>query len=129
MSAFAQLSLFDALRSPPIKRHVKPHGDVVQGEPHEVLLLPHPRWAFPRCRIELHPHCDSTWMWSVSIASDDGTGTSYRVGEKWGNFAVTRDDALHYALKELETKLAGWASPCKSIPKIREWARSLMQDA
>jgi hypothetical protein len=31
---------------------------------------------------------------------------------------LTRDDALHYALKELETRPAQWPLPCKSIAKI-----------
>jgi hypothetical protein len=125
-----QLALFDTLRAPPILRSVDPDGPVVKGEVREVFVLPHPRWPLDRCRIELHPNCDGLWMWSVSFHTDgDSCGSSYRVGEKWGQFALTRDDALHYARKELETKLARLLSPCKSIAKIRAWANSLTLEA
>ena len=56
---------------------------------------------------------------------EDSCGSSYRVGEKWGQFGPTRDDALHYARKELETKLAQLPSPCKCVAKILAWANSL----
>jgi hypothetical protein len=63
---------------------------------------------------------------SVSFHTDgDVGGSCYRVGEKWGQFAVTQDDALHYALTELEAKLARLRSPCKSVAIIRAWANSL----
>jgi hypothetical protein len=126
-----QLSLFDTFRAPPILRSVDPDGQVVKGEVRESFVLPHPRYAFPRCRIELHPSGDGLWMWSVSFHTDDGCGNSYRVGEKWGKFALTRDDALHYARGELEAKLAErlLRSPCKSIAKIRAWANSLTLEA
>jgi len=120
MGTMDQLSLFDTLRTGPIRRPVDPDGRVVQGEVQKAFVLPHPRYAFPRCRIELHPSRDGLWMWSVSI---------HTVGEKWGQFALTRDDALHYALKELETKLARMVSPCKSVAKIRSWANSLTLEA
>ena len=124
-----QLALFDTLRAPPILRSVDPDGPVVKGDVRETFVLPHPRWPLPRCRIELHPNRDGLWMWSVSVHTDDGCGSSYRVGEKWGQFASTRDDALHYALKELDTKLAQWRSPCKSIAKMLAWANSLVAEA
>jgi hypothetical protein len=123
-----QFSLFDAFRAPPILRSIDPDGTVVKGEPRHSFVLPHPRRSYNRCRIELHPSSDDLWMWSVSFHTDgDGCGSSYRVGEKWGQFALTRDDALDYALKELEAKLAEMLlrSPCKSIAKIRAWANSL----
>ena len=119
-----QLSLFGTLRAPPILKRVDPDGSVVQGKVRDVFMLPHPRGAIDRCRIELHPNGDGRWMRSVSVNSDNGCGSSYRIGEKWGQFALTRDDALHYALKELETKLAQLPSPCKSLAKIRARANA-----
>ena len=125
----SQLSLLDHFRAPPILKRVDPDGSVVQGKVLHTFVLPHPRWSYDRCRIELHPSSDGLWMWSASFHTDsDSCGSSYRVGEKWGQFALTRDDALHYALKELEAKLARLPSPCKSVAKIRAWANSLMPE-
>lgn len=87
-----QLSLFDTLRSPAIRKPVEPHGGVVQGEPDAVYRLRHPRLAWDRATIELHQHTDGLWMWSASFYCDN-SGGGYRVGPKWGRFAETRDDA------------------------------------
>ncbi|MBT0780551.1 hypothetical protein [Paracoccus sp. pheM1] len=121
-----QLSLFDALRQPPVMRPVEPSGTVVQGEIDETLTLPHPRLAWPLARIELHQHVDGLWMWSVSMA-----GGGYRVGPKWGKFAQSRDDARSYACDELLERCAR-VRDCASIlmspvqlGQIQAWARGL----
>lgn len=91
-----QLSMFDLIRQPPITMAVDPDGPVVQGQPHETLILPHPRMAWDLARIELHPHGD-LWMWA---ASSPCCGHR-KVGAKWGRFAACRDDAAHYAACEI----------------------------
>lgn len=97
-----QPSLLDMMRGAPIIRPVDPLGEVIQGDPDEVLRLKHSRLAWDITRIELHQHSDGLWMWSVSCA-----GGGYRVGPKWGKFAATRDDALHHAAQELIEKMRG----------------------
>lgn len=117
-----QPSLFDALHAPPVRRPVDKDGPVVQGEPDEVLSLPHPRLAWNRADIELHRHESGLWMWSASWHCDGG-GRSYRVGEKWGNFAESQDDALYYAVKEIEAALDKKDGP--EAAAILKWAASL----
>lgn len=102
-----QLSLFDVLRGPMIVRPCDGFGPVVQGEADETMILPHPRLAWDRARIELHQHTDGLWMWSVSLSGDNGCGGGYKVGPKWGRFAASRDDALHYAVQEARDKIGG----------------------
>ena len=88
------------MRSPPITRPVDPDGHVIQGEPDEVLRLPHPRLAWDIARIQLHRHSDGLWMWAIGHAV-----VGFRVGPKWGRFADTRDDALYYAAQELIARM------------------------
>ena len=83
----SQLSLFDTLRAPPIIRPVKRHGGVLQGEPRLKFELPHPRCASPAARIEAHPSKDDLWMWSTNYNTGYGA-SGYKVGEKWGQFAL-----------------------------------------
>lgn len=116
-----QLSLFDALHRPPIILPVDGAGPVIAGDAHETLLLPHPRMAWERARIELHPH-DGLWMWSVSY-NCSGFGGGYKVGVKWGRFAETRDDALFYAVAEIEAGLARHTG--RDAAEILSWARGL----
>lgn len=99
-----QPSLFDALRAPMIERPCDGLGPVVQGEADETLILPHPRLAWDRGRIELHRHTDGLWMWSVLLGGE-GEGGGYKVGPKWGRFAESRDDALFYAVREARKKI------------------------
>lgn len=96
-----QLSLFDTPPAPALLRAVDPFGTVVRGKADETLTLPHPRLAWHLAEVELHRHEDGLWMWSVNTASG-----GYKVGPKWGKFAQTRDDALHYAKAELIEKTA-----------------------
>lgn len=122
-----QLDLFAALRSPAIRLPCDPHGPVIQGECDESLVLPHPRLAWPLAQIDLHRHTDGLWMWGISKA-----GGGYRVGPKWGRFAATRDDALHWAVQELLDWHGSRKNPPDSIfltpaqfAKIRTWAEGL----
>ncbi|MAC81460.1 MAG: hypothetical protein CML66_25755 [Rhodobacteraceae bacterium] len=118
-----QLSLFDALRSPPIVVPVQPNGEVIQGDPDEFHFLPHPRLAWHRGEIELHQHTDGGWMWSTSAHVGDW-GYGYRVGPKWGKFAECRDDALHYAVEEIVARLTGRRDQ-KAAAEVIAWARGL----
>lgn len=121
-----QLSLFDAIRAPRVIRPVEPYGEVVKGEVHETLILPHPRLVWHLAEVELHQHADGLWMWSVS-----SVGSSYKVGPKWGKFAQTRDDALSYARDELLERVAKVRNPesvlisSKQLAQIAAWARAL----
>ncbi len=118
------LPLLDLMHAPPVRMPVDPSGQVLQEEPDEVLLLPHRRMAWPEARIALHlDRVRDLWMWSVSFATQS-RGHSYRVGAKWGKFAVTRADALHWA----RTELLGYLNTGSDTPatrRIRIWAEAL----
>ena len=128
-----QLSMFDMIRPPPIVLCVDPDGPVVRGPAHETLILPHPRMAWHLARIELHPH-DDLWMWS---ASSPCCG-SYKVGAKWGRFAACRDDAAHYAAREilsgaerLRASRLGVESAAITVAQLRQietWAQAIADD-
>lgn len=118
-----QLSLLDALHAPPIIRPVDRDGHVVV-DPDEALVLPHPRMAWERARIELHRHSDGLWMWSASWQCNNA-GRCYGVGAKWGKFAETRDDALFYAVAELRAGLAERDIDRSEASAIMKWAGSL----
>lgn len=62
-------------------------------------------------------------MWSTNMQTET-RGGGYKVGEKWGKFAETRDDALHYAINELRERLAECASDA-SVPRILAWLKGL----
>jgi len=51
--------------------------------------------------VELARHTDGRWMWATKYSLKDGSGCSYRVGPKWGQFTADRQTALHEALREL----------------------------
>lgn len=121
-----QLSLFDALRRPPVQMAVDADGLVLQTEPHFTFRLPHPRYAWERAEIEVHQHEGGLWMWSTSHNADMGGG-GYRVGAKWGNFAETREDALFYACVELERKLEGKVT--SDVLMIQKWVANLKDNA
>jgi hypothetical protein len=120
-----QLSIFDALRAPPIIRPVDPDGHVLQGQARYTFALPHKRLAGDSCCIELHPAGEGLWMWSTGFSTDDGCGCSYKVGEKWGHFAASPDDALHYAREELKKRLAAQRGARKGVTRILAWADAL----
>lgn len=129
----SQLNLLDALHAPAIIRPVDRDGHVLDPaiEPDEVLVLPHPRYAWDRCRIELHRHTDDDslpragrlWMWSTSWQTPD-RGSSYRVGAKWGQFAETRDDALFHAIAEIRERMGELDDPEAAI--ILRWLEGLL---
>lgn len=116
------MDLLDLMREPPVKRPVTDALGVIHGDVDETLRLEHPRMAWDRARIELHRHVDGLWIWSVSFHADGG-GSGYRIGPKWGRFAKSRDDALHWAVDELHTRLN--RSESKDADLIRAWSRRL----
>lgn len=120
-----QLSIFDVLRAPPILRPVDPDGQVVRDEVDYTFILPHPRLNRPYCQVELHQADSGLWMWSTSYSTDDGCGQSYRVGEKWGKFASSSDDALHYAVEELKERLSAQWGAQRGVSQILAWAGQL----
>lgn len=120
-----QLNLFDALRSPPVRVPVDPDGPVIKTDPDFTFRLPHPRMAWDRADIEIHRHDNGLWMWSTSYMADMGGG-GYRVGEKWGKFAATREDALFYACEELERRLDGQDTQDATL--IRNWVFAIKND-
>lgn len=117
-----QLSLFDALHAPPVRLAVNGDGPVVQGDADEELQLRHPRMAWDRARIQLHRHHGGRWMWSASWHCD-GCGCGYQVGEKWGRFAETRDDALFYARQEIAERVG--ARQGSDARAILDWLEGL----
>lgn len=86
-----------------IRRAVDADGPVVQDEIDHVFELPS-KLAWPTARIEIHRANNGYWMWAVQIQLSCGSGGGYRVGPKWGRFAVTRFDALFYACRELDER-------------------------
>lgn len=127
--------LLALMRAPAIRRPVDPQGTVVQGEPAETLTYqgeftklgkPHTRWRSAGARIELHPGPDGLWMWSAWFQLM-WAGAGYKVGEKWGQFAESRDDALFYAAEELIERIERHPGAKGDIyaPRILEWARGL----
>lgn len=124
----AQASLFDLMHHPAILLAVDPDGPVVQGPVGEVLSLPRARNAVDLARIELHQHAERRFMWSTSF-NLSMTGCGYRVGQKWGKFAESRGDALHYAVLELVGKLTDRSMGCDADTKLRnqiiKWANGL----
>lgn len=120
-----QLSLFDTLRGPAIRKPIDPNGRVLQGDPDVVFRLKHPRLAWDRARIELHQHTDALWMWSASFHCDN-FGGGYRVGPKWGRFAQTRNDALFYAGSEIEERLKD--KPGKEAALVLAWIVTLKEN-
>lgn len=122
-----QLSLFDALHEPAIRRPVDRYGEVVRGNPDETLVLPHPRLAWDLARIELHRHTDGLWMWSASTC-----GRGYKVGPKWGQFARSRGDALYHGAQEILDQAAKVRDPAAVFlspaqhGQIQAWARGFL---
>ncbi|RWX72512.1 hypothetical protein [Mesorhizobium sp. M2A.F.Ca.ET.039.01.1.1] len=115
--------LFDALHKPPVIVPVDRDGPVVQGEADVSFVLPHKRLAWHQAEIELHRHDNGLWMWSASF-NCGGHGSSYKVGAKWGKFAESKDDALFYAVQEIERRLEKSDGP--EATAILKWARGLV---
>lgn len=124
----AQLDLLGLLVAPPVVRRIEPDGTVVQGEVDTVhRFQPDPRKRWFHAEIELHPH-DGLWMWSTTY-SIGGCGGGYRVGPKWGRFARTKIDALHWAVEEMAERLMkhphSTEAECSQAAQIMAWAQKL----
>lgn len=127
-----QLSMLDLWEAKPVavRLPVDRDGSVLQGEPDETLILPHPRMAWPLARIELHRHADGRWMWSASTA-----GGGYKVGPKWGRFAETRSGALYHAALEIMERAdrvrdpSGASITSQQLAQIKAWAVSMKERA
>jgi hypothetical protein len=46
------------------------------------------------------------WMWGWSFLIDNDRGGGYRVGPKWGKFAMSIEDAIYWACRELRQAIA-----------------------
>lgn len=121
----SQPSLFDVLRAPPVVLSGPLEDCVVKGEIDEHLFLPHPRMAWHQAEIKLHRHTNGLWMWSTAT-SRGGAGWGYHVGPKWNNFAESRDDALFYAVQEIQEKVQGSVHKQPSDAAILAWLETLV---
>jgi hypothetical protein len=117
------LDLIDLMRRPPVIRRADPEGEVLQTEPDETIRLPHPEMAWDSAAIELH-RFGELWAWSTSVCTSSG-GWTYRVAEKWGQYAWTRDDALYWATQEIIKRLTRHANPSGDAKAITKWAEGL----
>jgi len=130
-----QLSLLDVMMGPSAeaigKRCVCEDGPVVQGEIDHVFEIPG-RNRSPTARIEVHRHDNGYWMWAVQRHFSNDSGGGYRVGPKWGRFAVTRFDALFYACRELD-EIARHAmarrGPRRDCEAVLAWTARLVTQA
>jgi hypothetical protein len=122
-------SLLDLMVAPPILKPCEPNGGVIQGRPHTVFHLEHPKkLAWAQSRIEVHPHTDGTWMWSTSVSTygEDGqSGHTYAVGPKWGKFAASKEDAIYWAAREIEDHINKKKTNGESIKRIRAWLSTI----
>ncbi len=120
----SDLPLLDLMHAPPVDVPFDRNAEVLQGEPDEVLSLPQRRLAWLEARIDLHrDRARDLWMWSTRLHIE-GRGYGYSVGEKWGKFAATRADALHWA----RVALLGYLDKRPDTPatqRIRRWAEGL----
>lgn len=118
-------TLLDLMREPMIVRPVDPDGPTVKAD--EVLEWGKPWSGFRYARIELHQHDDGLWMWARSFELAERAAT-YRVGPKWGRFAKSRADALHYAIEDLlrDVEKAATTQAQKALARqIVTWTRGL----
>jgi hypothetical protein len=115
--------LLDLMRAAATIRPVDRDGSVIQSGVHEVLSLTRARSAMYLAEIELHEdRASGLWMWSTSW-NTGASGQTYRVGPKWGKFADTREDALHWACVELRDRLARETG--KEVSDILKWLGGL----
>ncbi len=118
--ADGQLSMFSLFRPEPVRRAVDPQGMVISGRVHTVLRLANPKepdWDI--ARVEIHPY-DGRWMWATAFSIDGQGGNGYRVGPKWGKFAATMEDAIYWAVQELQAAIAKYARS-KHRDEIERW--------
>jgi hypothetical protein len=111
-----QLSLFDVMHEPPIRQPVDPDGPVVTDGIDEVWELKGRHACAVLARIEVHRDGDGGYfMWAISHPNG-----GYRVGPKWGRFAVTAYDARFYAARELIDYVS--ARPGPETQAVIAWA-------
>ena len=118
--ADGQLSMFSLFRPEPVRRAVDPQGMVISGRVHTVLRLANPKepdWDI--ARVEIHPY-DGRWMWATAFSIDGQGGNGYRVGPKWGKFAASMEDAIYWAVQELQSAIAKYARS-KHRDEIERW--------
>lgn len=122
-----QMSLLDIMEGPSaeaIRRAVAPDGPVVQGDIDHVFEIPSDL-AYPTARIELHRAEDGLWMWATQHRCG-----GYRVGPKWGKFAVTRFDALFFACRELDETVRGQhGTRVNDVQQLWPWTGGLVHRA
>lgn len=73
--------------------------------------------------IELGQHADGRWMWALSW-QEGHSGSGYCLGEKWGNFAETRQSALDAAVAEGLQQTSRAYSECRNV---RAWLEAMSQ--
>ena len=118
--ADGQLSMFSLFRPEPVRRAVDPQGMVISGRVHTVLRLANPKepdWDI--ARVEIHPY-DGRWMWATAFSIDGQGGNGYRVGPKWGKFAASMEDAIYWAVQELQSAVAKYGRS-KHRDEIERW--------
>lgn len=95
-----QLSLFDALPA-----LVDPRDRVcTDDELFDTIELGDRRLGL---RIELARHTDGRYMWGTRFHTPTG-GQGYRVGPKWGKFALSPIEALQHARLEIAERAPGF---------------------
>lgn len=118
--ADGQLSMFSLFRPEPIRRAVDPQGMVISGRVHTVLRLAHPKESDQDiARVEIHPY-DGRWMWATAFSIDGQGGSGYRVGPKWGKFAASMEDAIYWAVQELQSGISKHARS-RHRDEIERW--------
>lgn len=74
--------------------------------------------------IELSEHIDGRWMWGVNAYTGDWSG-GFKVGPKWGRFAVTRRDALIAAIEEMRAMVIERSKPSSTRFNLKDSLRWL----
>ncbi len=98
-----QFDLFPATEPVLIKVPCDPDGHVCKDA--EILETIHLRDNKVEIWIEL-ARDGERWMFSASVQTNISY-SGYRVGKKWGKFAHSRADAIHFAAEEIKARSAG----------------------
>ena len=115
-----QLSMFPLFRPEVSRGEVDPQGMVVSSRVHTVLRLAHPKEdGKDTARIEIHPH-EGRWMWSTAFCIDGQGSSGYRVGPRWGKFAASMEDAILWAVQELQANVSQY-SQSRQRDDIQRW--------
>jgi hypothetical protein len=93
-----QLTIFDVLRSPIIKKSEKEDGEVINRMDY---ILPNPKSALHIATLSVGQHSkNKLWLWCVTYCYEQ-SGGGYGLHPTTRIFAETEADALYYAAKEL----------------------------